>query len=127
MVVKLGQILIYHLVEFLAFSRNLCNQGHIFDEPWTLDSSSQPLESDELALNFLHQHDYDVEMAKFHLMIFHGQGKGMFIFILKYFVFKKSLQSDSLLYLTKNYWTKNLRWWFLKKRRIASSLEVAQQ
>eukprot|EP00516_Mucochytrium_quahogii_P008434 CAMPEP_0203759188 /NCGR_PEP_ID=MMETSP0098-20131031/12156_1 /ASSEMBLY_ACC=CAM_ASM_000208 /TAXON_ID=96639 /ORGANISM=" , Strain NY0313808BC1" /LENGTH=1980 /DNA_ID=CAMNT_0050651993 /DNA_START=257 /DNA_END=6195 /DNA_ORIENTATION=- len=35
----------------------------------------KPLESDELALEFLHKNQYNIQRAKFHLLSYHGVGK----------------------------------------------------
>lgn len=44
---------------------------------WTAASVKDvPLESDELALEYLCRHDYDAELAKFNLMCIFGVGKG---------------------------------------------------
>eukprot|EP01041_Mallomonas_annulata_P008619 gene8619-17782_t len=61
--------------EFLAFSRNISSQWCSPEGYWSDKMSTIPLESDELALEFLKYHDYDIERAKFNLMCSIGQGK----------------------------------------------------
>ena len=43
---------------------------------WTFDLSEVPLESDELALEYLLLHNHDVEKAKFNILCRLGVGRG---------------------------------------------------
>lgn len=64
--------------DFLAFARNL-SENLLIEEGkrWTaIDATLVPLESDELALEYLCRHNYDVPLAKFKLMCHISNGKG---------------------------------------------------
>ncbi len=43
---------------------------------WDVSDISLPLESDELVLQYLSMHNYDVNLAKFNLLCKIGVGKG---------------------------------------------------
>ncbi len=72
------QKIIYTASEFIAFARNL-TEDVVLEESkkWTAASVKDiPLESDEIVLEYLCRHNYDVEQAKFNLMCVISGGKG---------------------------------------------------
>lgn len=46
---------------------------------WNVADIALPLESDELVLQYLCLHNYDVDLAKFNILCKIGVGKGMWI------------------------------------------------
>lgn len=74
-------LLLLLCTDFLAFARNL-SENIMMEEGkrWTPSDVAQvPLESDELALEYLCRHNYDVPLAKFKLMCQLANGKGVFL------------------------------------------------
>lgn len=72
------------LIEFLAITRNLFEPvlPHGYDRWADIDRSDNslfhyPLESDERAIQFLSDYDYDIDKACFHLFSALNCGKGI--------------------------------------------------
>lgn len=75
--------MLYPDTDFLAFARNLSESILVEDgKRWTpADAASVPLESDELLLEFLCRHNYDIPLAKFKLMCQMAHGKGVVLLL----------------------------------------------
>ena len=69
------------LIEFIAFARNLCEDVTLDEgKKWTaITAGDVPLESDEIILEYLCRHNYDVALAKFNLTCKLGAGKGLIL------------------------------------------------
>ena len=73
----------------MAFTRNLSDNIFVEeDRRWTSATSFEvPLESDELSLEYLCKHKYDVPLAKFKLMCLMASGKGKCINLILYLIY----------------------------------------
>jgi hypothetical protein len=64
------------LLDFISFARNIFDRAYHSDSYWTKDLAPFPLHSDDGVLEFLAQHGYELNKAKFYLCVILSAGKG---------------------------------------------------